>query len=149
MGIASYGNASALYINADGGGSNGSRVGWWKTELQRFANQIGKEIHVSHLPAGTSKWNKIEHKMFCFISKNWRGKPLIDTATIIQLIGNTTATKGLTIMARLDQRIYPTARKVSDGEFQYAMPFVNSFSGRIINVVERTLLCPVEPVHNF
>jgi hypothetical protein len=118
MGVASYVNAPALYINADGGGSNGSRVRLWKAELQRFANQIGKEIHVSHFPPGTSKWNKIEHKMFCFISKNWRGKPLIDTATIVQLIGTTTTTKGLTINARLDERIYEKSRQVPDAEFQ-------------------------------
>jgi Rhodopirellula transposase DDE domain len=118
MGVESYPKAPALYINAHGGGSNGSRVRLWKAELQRFANEIGKEIHVSHFPPGTSKWNKIEHKMFCFISKNWRGKPLIDTRTIIQLIGNTTTTKGLTIKARLDPRIYEKARKVSDVEFQ-------------------------------
>jgi len=108
MGSESYADAQALYINADGGGSNGSRVRLWKAELQRFANDIGKAIHVSHFPPGTSKWNKIEHKMFCFISKNWRGKPLIDTTT----------TKGLTIQARLDQRFYEKARKVSDDEFQ-------------------------------
>lgn len=118
MGVESYANAPALYITADGGGSNGSRVRLWKTELQRFANELGKEIHVSHFPPGTSKWNKIEHKMFCFISKNWRGKPLIDTATIVQLIGNTTTTKGLTIKARLDDHFYEKARKVSDDEFQ-------------------------------
>ncbi len=118
MGVELYANAQALYINADGGGSNGSRVRLWKAELQRFANEIGKEIHVSHFPPGTSKWNKIEHKMFCFISKNWRGKPLIDTATIVQLIGHTTTTKGLTIRARLDDRIYEKARKVTDEEFQ-------------------------------
>lgn len=118
MGIESYANAQALYINADGGGSNGSRVRLWKAELQRFANEIAKEIHVSHFPPGTSKWNKIEHKMFCFISKNWRGKPLIDTATIVQLIGNTTTTKGLIIYARLDDHIYQKSRKVTDEEFQ-------------------------------
>ncbi len=118
MGGESYANAPALYIHADGGGSNGSRVRLWKAELQRFANEIGKVIHVSHFPPGTSKWNKIEHKMFCFISKNWRGKPLIDTATIVQLIGNTTTTKGLTIRARLDERLYEKARKVTDEEFK-------------------------------
>jgi hypothetical protein len=118
MGIMSYAHTSALYINADGGGSNGSRVRLWKAELQRFANEIGMAIHVSHFPPGTSKWNKIEHKMFCFISKNWRGKPLIDTATIVQLIGHTTTTKGLTIKARLDERIYDKARKVTDEDFQ-------------------------------
>lgn len=118
MGVESYANAPALYINADGGASNGSRLRLWKTELQRFANDIGKEIHVSHFPPGTSKWNKIEHKMFGFISKNWRGKPLIDTATIVQLVGNPTTTNGLTIQARLDQRTYEKAPKVSDDEFQ-------------------------------
>lgn len=118
MGGESYANAPELYINADGGGSNGSCVRLWKAELQRFANEIGKVIHVSHFPPGTSKWNKIEHKMFCFISKNWRGKPLIDTATIVQLIGNTTTTKGLTIRARLDERLYEKARKVTDEAFK-------------------------------
>lgn len=117
MGIQAYAHASALYINADGGGSNGSRVRLWKAELQRFANELGKAIHVSHFPPGTSKWNKIEHKMFCFISKNWRGKPLIDTATIVQLIGNTTTTQGLTIQAKLDDHIYEKSRKVTDEEF--------------------------------
>jgi len=118
MGAAAYPNARELYITADGGGCNGSRVRLWKAELQRFANEIGKLIHVALFPPGTSKWNKIEHKMFCFISKNWRGKPLIDTATIVQLIGNTTTTKGLTINARLDERLYEKARKVTDEEFQ-------------------------------
>jgi hypothetical protein len=118
MGVESDANSPALYINADGGGSNGSRVRLWKAELQRFANDIGKAIHVSHFPPGTSKWNKIEHQLFCFISKNWRGKPLIDTATIVQLIGHTTTTKGLTIRAQLDQRLYEKARQVSDDDFQ-------------------------------
>ena len=117
MGREFYVKASALYINADGGGSNGSRVRLWKAELQRFANDIGMAIHVSHFPPGTSKWNKIEHKMFCFISKNWRGKPLIDTATIVQLIGSTTTTKGLTIQAKLDDHTYEKSRKVTDEEF--------------------------------
>jgi hypothetical protein len=108
MGREAYGDAQALYITADGGGSHGSRVRLWKAELQRFANDTGLTIHVSHFPPGTSKWNKIEHKMFCFISKNWRGKPLIDTATIVQLIGHTTTTKGLTIKAR----------QVTDEEFR-------------------------------
>jgi Rhodopirellula transposase DDE domain len=136
MGVESYANAHALYINADGGGSNGSRVRLWKAELQRFANQIGKEIHVSHFPPGTSKWNKIEHKMFCFISKNWRGKPLIDTATIVQLIGNTTTTKGLIIKARLDEHIYEKSRKVTDEEFQKIAlepdPFHSEWNYKII-----------------
>ena len=129
MGAADYANAQALYINADGGGSNGSRVRLWKFELQRFANEIGKEIHVSHFPPGTSKWNKIEHKMFCFISKNWRGKPLVDTATIVQLIGNTTTKKGLIIRARLDENIYEKSIKVTDEEFQKIAIKRNPFHG--------------------
>ena len=80
----SIANLKELYINADGGGSNGSRVRLWKLALQRLANETGLTIHVSHFPPGTSKWNKIEHKMFSFISKNWRGKPLIDYATMCE-----------------------------------------------------------------
>jgi len=129
MGAEAYPDAEALYINADGGGSNGARVHLWKAELQRFANEIGKEIHVSHFPPGTSKWNKIEHKMFCFISKNWRGKPLIDTATVVQLIGNTTTTTGLTIKACLDERVYEKARKVPDDEFQKIAIVPDPFHG--------------------
>src|SRR5215211_8911562 len=88
LGQAAYPEATSLLITADGGGSNGSRLRLWKLELQRLADELGKVIHVSHFPPGTSKWNAIEHKMFCFISTNWRGKPLIDTATIVQLIGH-------------------------------------------------------------
>lgn len=116
MGKNAYQNATEMYINADGGGSNGSRVRLWKIELQKFANEINKVIHVSHFPPGTSKWNKIEHKMFCFISKNWRGKVLIDTATIVQLIANTTTKKGLTIKSKLDERQYEKGIKISDKE---------------------------------
>ena len=116
MGEALYENATEIYINADGGGSNGSRVKLWKIELQKFSNEINKTIHVSHFPPGTSKWNKIEHKMFCFISKNWRGKPLIDQATIVQLIANTTTTKGLTIKAKIDETIYEKGIKITDKE---------------------------------
>lgn len=114
MGEALYKKSTSLYINADGGGSNGSRVRLWKTELQKFANEIDKVIHVSHFPPGTSKWNKIEHKMFCFISKNWRGKPLIDKATIVQLIAKTTTKKGLTIKSKLDERTYTKGIKISN-----------------------------------
>lgn len=118
MGEESYKDASAIYINADGGGSNGSRIRLWKQELQKFANDIGKEIHVSHFPPGTSKWNKIEHRMFCFISQNWRGRPLIDYATVVNLIGNTTTKTGLTIRAILDDRTYKKGIKVSDEEME-------------------------------
>lgn len=129
MGQESYSNANAIYINADGGGSNGSRVRLWKIELQKFANEIGKNIHVSHFPPGTSKWNKIEHKMFCFISKNWRGCPLIDTATIIQLIGNTRTKTGLMIKAKLDTAMYEKGIKVSDEELALVNLTHDNFHG--------------------
>jgi transposase len=129
MGKSVYSEAQEIYINADGGGSNGSRVRLWKIELQKLANEIGKVIHVSHFPPGTSKWNKIEHKMFCFISKNWRGKPLIDTATIVQLIANTTTKKGLTIRSKLDQRTYEKGIKISDEELAQVNILKNSFHG--------------------
>jgi transposase len=116
MGEAVYPQATELYINADGGGSNGSRVRLWKIELQKFANEINKTIHVSHFPPGTSKWNKIEHKMFCFISQNWRAKVLIDKVTIVQLIANTTTKKGLTIKAKLDERLYAKGIRISKEE---------------------------------
>jgi len=118
-----------LYINADGGGSNGSRVKLWKVELQKLANELGKTIHVSHFPPGTSKWNKIEHKMFCFISKNWRGRPLIDTATIVNLIGNTRTKSGLKIRAKLDNNLYPTGLKVSKEELANISIEKDSFHG--------------------
>ena len=111
-----YPNSTALYINADGGGSNGWRTRLWKTELQKFATEIGMKIHVSHFPPGTSKWNKIEHKMFSFISKNWRGKPLLDRTTVVNLIGNTTTKTGLKIYAELDEKCYEKGIKISDEE---------------------------------
>ncbi len=116
MGQKHYAKAAAIYINADGGGSNGTRNRLWKKELQKFADEIDKEIHISHFSPGTSKWNKIEHRMFCFISKNWRGKPLIDTATVVSLIGNTKTNTGLEISAELDERSYQKGVKVSDKE---------------------------------
>lgn len=129
MGKESYPEATTIYINADGGGSNGSRVKLWKIELQKLANEIGKTIEVSHFPPGTSKWNKIEHKMFCFITKNWRGKPLIDMATIINLISNTTTKAGLKITAKLDDNIYKTGIVVSDEELAQINVEKNSFHG--------------------
>ncbi len=116
MGQQAYKNTNKLYINADGGGSNGHRVKLWKVELQKFATETGLEIHVSHFPPGTSKWNKIEHRMFSFISKNWRGKPLLDSATVVSLICNTTTKKGLAITADLDENIYEKGIKVSDDD---------------------------------
>lgn len=117
MGKEKYKDATELMITADGGGSNGSRVRLWKVELQKFANEIGLPIRVSHFPLGTSKWNKIEHRMFCHISMNWRGKPLISHEVIVNLIANTTTNTGLKIMAHLNKNIYPIGIKVSNEEF--------------------------------
>lgn len=128
MGMEAYPEAESIYINADGGGSNGSRVRLWKIELQKLANEIGKVIEVSHFPPGTSKWNKIEHKMFCFITKNWRGVPLVDTATIINLIGNTT-NAGLTIRAKLDETQYQKGIVVSDEELSEISIHKHEFHG--------------------
>jgi hypothetical protein len=116
MGGATYPAAKELLITADGGGSNGSRSRLWKTELQRLADETGLTIAVCHFPPGTSKWNKIEHRMFCHITQNWRGRPLISHEVIVNLIGNTTTQTGLTIRAELDREAYPTGIKVSDAE---------------------------------
>ncbi len=129
MGQHHYKNSTSIYINADGGGSNSSRSRLWKKELQGFANEIGKEIHVSHFPPGTSKWNKIEHRMFCFISQNWRGKPLIDHATVVNLISNTKTETGLTIKARLDKNTYQKGIKVTDEEFAQLNLHKETFHG--------------------
>ena len=117
MGKKAYSKAKSLYINADGGGSNGHRPRLWKSELQKLATELKIEIHVSHFPPGTSKWNKIEHRMFSFISKNWRGKPLLDRATVVKLISNTTTEKGLAIKACLDKNKYMKKIKISDEDF--------------------------------
>lgn len=108
--------AGRIYITCDGGGSNGARSRNWKYELQQFANDTGLEVMVSHYPPGTSKWNKVEHRMFCYISKNWQGQPLIDIETVISLISSTTTEKGLTITCQLDEKVYETGRKISDDE---------------------------------
>ena len=114
MGSISYQNADKLLINADGGGSNGSRVRLWKLELQAFADETGLEITVSHFPPGTSKWNKIEHRLFSHISMNWRGRPLISHEVVVDLISATTTQKGLTVIAEIDRNTYPLKTKVSD-----------------------------------
>ena len=116
MGKERYPDASSLYINADGGGSNGSRNRLWKVELAKFADEAGLDIYVSHFPPGTSKWNKIEHRMFSVISMNWRGKPLITSEVIVSLIGSTTTTTGLKIKAQLSTKKYETKIKTSDQE---------------------------------
>lgn len=129
MGKETYPDATSIYINADGGGSNGSRVKLWKIELQKLANELGITIEVSHFPPGTSKWNKIEHKMFCFIAKNWRGVPLVDTATIVNLIGNTTNSTGLTVRAKLDEKEYQKGIVVSDEELAKVNIYKDEFHG--------------------
>jgi transposase len=116
MGQAVYPQATRLLICADGGGSNGSRVRLWKLELQRLADETGLTLQVCHLPPGTSKWNKIEHRLFSFISQNWRGKPLVSYAVIVSLIAATTTATGLRVQATLDTNRYPTGRKVSADE---------------------------------
>ncbi len=118
MGRSRYPGATELLITADGGGSNGYRVRLWKVALQKFANETGLRISVCHFPPGTSKWNKIEHRMFSFISMNWRGRPLISHEVIVDLIGSTTTQKGLSISAELDTNIYQKGIQVSDEELE-------------------------------
>ena len=113
-----YPKATTIRITADGGGSNGWRLRLWKLELQRFADDIGLPIAVCHFPPGTSKWNKIEHRLFSFISSNWRGEPLRDYETVVNLIAKTTTAKGLTVTCRLDRRQYATGRKVTAVDMQ-------------------------------
>ena len=108
-----YSAATTIRITADGGGSNGWRLRLWKLELQQFANDTGLPISVCHFPPGTSKWNKIEHRLFSFISSNWRGEPLRDYETVVHLIAKTTTAKGLTVTCRLDRRKYPTGRVIT------------------------------------
>jgi len=118
MGKESYPNATKLLITADGGGSNGSRVRLWKTELQRFADETGLKISVCHFPPGTSKWNKIEHRMFSYISQNWRGRPLVSIETIVNLIGATKTKKGLKIQTAVDVNEYAKGIKITDQEIK-------------------------------
>lgn len=112
-----YPNATSLLIVADGGGSNGYRVRLWKVELQQLADELQLPIAVCHLPPGTSKWNKIEHRLFSFITQNWRGKPLVTHQVIVDLIAATTTRTGLQVYSRLDERLYPTAKRVSEQQF--------------------------------
>jgi len=111
MGRKAYPTAEQLLITADAGGSNGVRVRLWKVELQKFANETGLQIAVCHFPPGTSKWNKIEHRLFSFISQNWRGQPLRSHEVVINLIANTKTRQGLKVRARLDTNQYPSGVK--------------------------------------
>jgi transposase len=129
MGASKYPNATSLLITADGGGSNGYRLRLWKFELQGLANELGIPITVCHLPPGTSKWNKIEHRLFSFITQNWRGKPLLTHQVIVSLIAATTTKKGLAVRSRLDDRIYPKGRRVSDQQLALVNLEPNAFHG--------------------
>ena len=127
MGKERFPEAERLYITADGGGSNGSRCRLWKMELQKLADELNIPIEVSHFPPGTSKWNKIEHRMFSQISKNWRGRPLESLEVIINLISSTTTKTGLTIKCGLDEKIYQTGIKISKSELSKINLVPNAF----------------------
>jgi hypothetical protein len=129
MGGPSYAKAKRLLITADSGGSNGARVRLWKWELQQFADETGLEITVCHFPPGTSKWNKIEHRLFSFISQNWRGKPLISHEVIINLIAATTSKTGLAVKSDLDPNTYPAGIKISDQQMAKLRLRRNAFHG--------------------
>lgn len=129
MGHKRYPEARRLMISADGGGSNGSRVRLWKIELQALANELDIDITVCHLPPGTSKWNKIEHRLFSFITQNWRGRPLVSYQTIVQLIAATTTKAGLTVRSELDTNLYPKGRKVADADMSALNLLRHTFHG--------------------
>jgi len=129
MGKVAYPNAQELFITADAGGSNGYRCRAWKVGLQTLADETGLKIRVSHFPPGTSKWNKIEHRLFCHITRNWRGRPLRTFETVVQTIGSTRTTTGLRVKARLDKRRYPTGVVIHDEEMNGLKLRANDFHG--------------------
>ncbi len=129
MGARAYPRARKLFITADAGGSNGYRARAWKLELQRFADETHLRIRVSHFPPGTSKWNKIEHRLFCHITENWRGKPLRTFETIVDLIGNTRTETGLRVKARLDKRKYPAGVVITKAQMNEITLFRDEFHG--------------------
>jgi hypothetical protein len=129
MGKRAYHDAQELLITADAGGSNGYRSRAWKHELQKFADQTNLRICVSHFPPGTSKWNKIEHRLFCHITQNWRGKPLRTFETIVDTIGNTRTASGLKVKAKLDKRIYPTGVVTTKQQMDALSLYTHKFHG--------------------
>lgn len=129
MGRPEYPEASQLLVTADSGGSNSSRARLWKSELQAFADRTGLEVTVCHFPPGTSKWNKIEHRMFSHISQNWRGRPLVSREAVVSLIANTETTTGLTITARLDENLYEKGIRVADAEMDELNLMRHEFHG--------------------
>jgi hypothetical protein len=116
MGVRRFPNAQGVTITADGGGSNAARSRLWKMALQELADELGLPLQVCHFPPGTSKWNKIEHRLFCYITQNWRGRPLVSHEAIVSLIGETTTERGLRVEAELDTNHYATGLKVTDEE---------------------------------
>jgi hypothetical protein len=129
MGHFAYPDAKKLLITADSGGSNGYRVRLWKSELQKFADESRLEISVCHFPPGTSKWNKIEHRLFSFITQNWRGKPLVSHEAIVSLIAATTTQNGLRLKCGLDKEAYPKGIKISDEELKDINMTIEKFHG--------------------
>ena len=129
MGAAAYPGAERLLITCDGGGSNSSRSRLWKLELQALADELEMRISVCHFPPGTSKWNKIEHRMFCHITQNWRGRPLICREVVVNLIGAVTTKEGLTIQSALDENRYETGRKVTEEEMESLSMERDTFHG--------------------
>ncbi len=129
MGQAAYPKAKKLLIAAAAGGSNSYRARAWKAELQEFADEIGLVAHVAHFPPGTSKWNKIEHRLFCHITANWRGKPLRTFETVVQLIGHVTTAKGLRVKAKLDKRKYPKGVITTDAQMDELALHRDNFHG--------------------
>jgi transposase len=129
MGQARYPHAKKLLITADCGGSNGSRTRLWKVALQEFADEVQLPIQVCHFPPGTSKWNKIEHRLFCFITQNWRGRPLLSRATVVNLIASTTTRHGLTVRAMLEEHAYETGKRVGEEELAALKLKPKSFHG--------------------
>ena len=139
MGGERYPAADRLMITADGGGSNGSRVRLWKVELQKFADETGLTISVCHYPPGTSKWNKIEHRLFCHITQNWRGRPLTSRSAVVELIAATTKA-GLTVRCELDPNTYPAGVKVSDAELEAVKLLRHQFHGEWNYTISPTVL---------
>ena len=130
MGQSVYPQARCLLITADSGGSNANRSRLWKVELQKLADETGLQIYVRHFPPGTSKWNKIEHRLFCHISENWRGRPLISREVVVNLIANTTTQAGLSVQAELDDSLYPTRIKVSNKTLREVTLLPAKFHGK-------------------
>ena len=129
MGRACYPEASRLMITADGGGSNSARSRLWKYELQRLADETGLSIGICHFPPGTSKWNKVEHRLFSCITQNWRGRPLVSHQVIVSLIAATRIKTGLSVTCQLDTNTYPTGVKVSDAQLAQVNLHPESFHG--------------------